>query len=197
MRPRFTIAALLALVAASGIAFAALRHADEVIASLVFTAAILASGVTALGAAFSRGRRRAFFTGFAAFGFGYLALCYGPFAATAIRPHLVTEKLLANSAEHLHRGVPVVPTITQLATDHDRDGVTDSIWIDFGSPIRRVVDGSLVKPLTLMQVGRSEPFERVGHSLFALLLALFGGLAARHFAARTERDANPTPPAVG
>lgn len=38
----------------------------------------------------------------------------------------------------------------------------------------------------MMQVGRPESFERVGHSLFALLLAGLGGLIARAFAGRGE-----------
>ncbi|QDV35325.1 hypothetical protein [Tautonia plasticadhaerens] len=181
MRPRFTIAGLLALVAASGVAFAALRHADEPVASLIVTGTLLALGVASLGAAFRRGKSRAYLAGIAAFGWGYMILALGPGAEESLRPRLLTTRLL--------------------------DGLYPALNPDPGGAVR-IWDSGKGKPLlsvspdgrTVMPLGSesttiqglwgysSEPFQDVGHSVTASILALLGGMVARAFAARSERE---------
>lgn len=182
MRPRFSIAGLLALVAASGVAFAALRHADDLVASLTFSAAILASGVAALGAAFGRGRKRAFCTGFAAFGFGYMALCFGPFATDEVQPHLATTKLLDYLGPRVQRpsegGQYVLGFIGVSGTERITTSRVEGSWFS----------SILTPPPPTLVVSATPEFMRVGHSLISLLLAALGGLVARAFAARTERE---------
>src|SRR4051812_43582759 len=103
MRPRISIAWGLAAIGFCGVAFAALRSPSYLWASLLFSATLLVLGVAALGATFSCGSRRAFWVGFLAFGSGYLALCYGPWAATVVRPQLATTHLLDYAARRLVR----------------------------------------------------------------------------------------------
>lgn len=186
MRRRNTIAGHLALIGLCGVAVAALRYADDLVASLVFTGTLLAFGVASLGAAFRRGLSRASYAGFAAFGFGYLALCYGPFAADAVRPNLATTKLLDF----------VGPRINQQAGDADQVVLDPFDALDMlplsrqtapGRSSSRVVSSGTPFTLTLAPSASAE-FMRVGHSLFSLLIGLLGGLVARHFAARGERE---------
>ena len=71
--PRFTIAALMTLVAHVALGFAALRHADELWASVMFTAAVIATSFAVAGALVRRGPARLPWVGFALFaGFALL-----------------------------------------------------------------------------------------------------------------------------
>ena len=78
-------------IASFALGAVALRDANEFWASSIFTLTLAVLAVGCLGAAFRRGRSRAAFAGFAAFGIGYLCLCFGPWASTEVRPHLLTS----------------------------------------------------------------------------------------------------------
>ena len=173
MRLRFSIMGLMALVLFVAVGFAALRNPTELWAYALFTLALGIFGIAALGAAFRQGYGRAFFAGFAAFGFGYLILCYGPWAATEVRPHLATAKLLEYAPPWLNTTNPMVPfprgSIAVVDVEEDQ-----------GSAFITYSNLTLLKP-------SPEAYQRVGHSLFALVIALIGGTASRYFAARDDQ----------
>src|SRR5690348_358666 len=90
-RIRFTIASLLVVVLLVAVGFAALREASDPWDSGVFTLALAILLVSILLAVHRTESRRAFWLGFALFGWGYLALSLIP----SIESRLLTTKALA------------------------------------------------------------------------------------------------------
>src|SRR5215471_9263544 len=93
-RARFTIAALLGIIALVGLGLAALRDPSRLWGSIVFSVALSLFSIAVGGVLYRRGRRRAFWVGFALGGWLYLALSLLPPLAPVTRPHLVTSALL-------------------------------------------------------------------------------------------------------
>jgi hypothetical protein len=116
MRFRTSIRGVMAVVLLFAVGVAALREADDLWASALFSLTLGILGVAALGAAFRRGRSRASYAGAAAFGWAYMALCFGPWATDAIRPHLATTRLLDYAAPTWwgHPGPPSRPRPSSL-----------------------------------------------------------------------------------
>ncbi|HEV3163100.1 MAG TPA: hypothetical protein VGZ22_03585 [Isosphaeraceae bacterium] len=91
---RPSIAALMVLVLVTAVGFAALNRASPL------WAAVLLSGVTAtytiaiFSAIYARGPRRAFWSGFAAGGWVYLLLQYGPWCETQVGPYTLPTAFL-------------------------------------------------------------------------------------------------------
>jgi hypothetical protein len=90
----FSIRTLMAVIVVSAVGLAALRNANDWWAGLLLLLALVAFGSAVLGAIFLRGRDRAWWTGFALFCGGYLALTLVPGASKEIAPRLLTTKLL-------------------------------------------------------------------------------------------------------
>jgi len=97
-RIRFTIASQLVVVLLVAVGFAALRETSDLWDGGVFTLALAVLLVSILFAVHRTGSERAFWLGFALFGWGYLGLSPVP----SIEPRLLTAKALA----HLDSKVP-------------------------------------------------------------------------------------------
>jgi hypothetical protein len=207
----------MAAVPVVAVACAALRFASELWASAVLTATIgmLLAGV--LGMVLRRGPARAFWFGFTLFGSAYLILVFAPWCYTNVRPQLLTSKLLAYVHPKLQSsGSPLLAVnsdggVVSLRVD---DGVRTVKFLDVTTGQQlATLDSSVVNSVafsdggTLLASGAEpqpqtiicnlvtterptwEHFERVGHSLFGLLVALVGGLLARYvFARRSLND---------
>jgi hypothetical protein len=169
VKPRFSIARLLGVIAACGVGFAALRDPSEWWASITFTSALLGLAFAALYSAYRTGPRRAYWSAFTAFGLGYMLLAFGPWCETAIRPRLLTTRVL--DFAYLKLNPP--PN---------------------GRPLRFSPDGRVLPiggPDATARIWGPDPtrqarFETIGHSVTALLLAGLAGLAARRFHARRD-----------
>jgi hypothetical protein len=160
-RPRLTLMGLMASVVVLAALFAVVRHASTYWgAGEILTIVIGMLLASALVAWFRGGRRGAFWMGFATTGCAYLILSLSVWSDPPMSSHLPTTKLL----DTLHG---------QVHPEPDR-------WIDnLGS-----WDGPLGYPHCL------ERFRQGGHSLWSLLLALLGGIAARLlFPVRSGKDA--------
>lgn len=182
MRLRITIRAVMALVLLVAVGVAALRYANDLWASLALTGVLLVVAVAALGAAFGRGSRRAWWGGFAALGFGYLSLSFGPWFSSAIRPQLATTWLLTYAEPRLCRTPATGGWITPIVPYVFSSGSYGSVNPNqpFGMSGFIPSGGTDV----FGQVPPATPFERVGHSIFSLLAGWLGGIAAMVFAAR-------------
>jgi len=87
-RPRFSIAGLMGMVLVVAVGVAALRSGSEDWAGIVSALTLGLLGVALLGVLFRQGPRRAFWSGFALFGWGYLALTMAPWFSGEVGPRL-------------------------------------------------------------------------------------------------------------
>jgi hypothetical protein len=176
---RFTISSLLGLVFFVAIAFAALRQADDLWDSVVFSLTLgilLASVLLAIHRSESR---RAFWLGFALFGWAYLGASLIP----PIEARLLTTRALA----YLDSKVPGHDPFVRFGFTPD-----GTLAIDQSSTIR-IWDAATGRPLT-GPTGTSEHFLRIGHSLTALVLAFLGGHLSRSLYARGPQAISPGDP---
>src|SRR4051812_16850665 len=95
---RFSIAGLMVVVLICGVGVAALVNASEMWAGVMTCATLLLLQVAILGAAFRREKKRAFWVGFAVFGWGYLLFSQN-WVPDAFR--LPTTRLLAMAHERM------------------------------------------------------------------------------------------------
>jgi hypothetical protein len=179
-RLRFTIGTLLALVLFLAVAFAALREATDLWDSGVFT---LTSAVLVVGVLLSfhrTGKGRAFWLGFALFGWAYLVASLVP----PVESRLLTTKGLAFIDSKLPgRAVTASFTITA------NTGATVDV---VGSPPNGQTLTATSVRLWNTPTGRflavsPESFVRIGHSLLSLIFALAGGRLSC-WLARDDRD---------
>jgi hypothetical protein len=197
---RFSIAGLMAVVLVCGVAVAALRNASEIWAGilLLLTLGLLAAAL--LGVAYRREAGRAGWIGFALFGWGYLTLAFGPWFAEQVRPQLPTTRLLdyvhgkvVESTEANATFSVVLPAQNQVMTGSATTTTAKNVFVltasTGGSQAARVTASSFSQPFRLLFAGAGnyEPFQRVGHCLFALLAGLVGAIVARRFHAGLRR----------
>src|SRR5262245_27352384 len=101
-RFRFHIGTLVILVLVLGVGFAALRESNDIWDSGVFTLTLGILLISILLAVHRTGKRRAFWVGFALFGWAYLGLSLVP----PIESRLITSRILAYLASKVPRSVP-------------------------------------------------------------------------------------------
>jgi hypothetical protein len=194
-RIRFHIGGLLGLIILIAVALAALREANDLWASAVFTVTLAVLLISVLLSVHRAQASRAFWLGFALFGCTYLGLCLIPL----IESRLITTKLLA----YLDSRVPARPVI-----------ITGEAWgpipgTQVGSTVQNPVQGYVVaasnpntQQLTVFgnllgNGGTSENFIRIGHGILTLLVALTGGVLSRRlYAGRPDLSPGRVPLAV-
>lgn len=177
MKPRVSILGLMGVIALVAVATVALREANDLWASCLFTLTLFLLGLACLGGVFCRGRSRAFCAGFAAFGVGYLAVCYGPWAKSEVGPHLATTRLLNWAGPRVMRNSKSWAAGLYTVLVEGKGASSSPATLDTFQPEVFLLSGNAVIP----GGGATDSFLRVGHSIFALLAALIGGMAARHF----------------
>lgn len=203
---KFSIATLMSAVLVCAIAAAALRSGSENWASaLVFvTVGILA--VSLLGALERTGNRRAYWRGFALFGWGYLLLALGPTLGDQTGAKLPTSLALGNLWEQMRPEEPAQvlllnDVLARVSFAHPQRvrravfGYTESF------PILQSAQGPpagsmpllkrLFAKLRLTTGATLEQFRIIGHCLIALACALVGAAIAHRFHA-AEHSPPPT-----
>lgn len=173
MKPRFSIKGLMVVVILVAIGIAALRSASELWASFVLTLTFGLLATAGLGALFSRGERQVFWIGFAAFGWGYVLVCF----CTDVGQRMVTN-----------------PIIDRFYAAH---GPWKRVNFVIATPAAAGALPSQPVPVASVLAWESpqhQSFRRIGHSLFGLLAALLGGFVARYFAARNQEVGESRPP---
>jgi len=194
---RFHIGSLLAVILVLGVGFAALRESSDLWESGLFAATLGILLISILLAVHRTESSRAFWIGFALFGWIYLGLTLMP----SIESRLITTKALA----YLDSKVP------------GRSSATFTIQLSgtgTGSPGNQVEnlafapDGSMLATSSQGQVqiwnvatgkilggwsGTTGNFLRIGHSLFALLVGWFGGQLSRRLGRAATHPEVSTP----
>lgn len=169
----FSLSRLFGAVTVAGTTAAALAYTSIYWASLFFSMALLGCAIGLLGAVYRKGQQRAFWTGFTVLGIGYFVLLYAPTCDRLIGQRLITTKVLGYLEPKIRR------------TDNVLEGIFE--FVPASAATSPVAEG-----LITISVGTAERpfcpqwghFQLVGHSLFGMLLALFGGTVAQQFHAR-------------
>jgi hypothetical protein len=183
-RIRFTIAGLLGFVSFTAIGLAALRSATDLWDSGVFGITLALLLISVLLAVHRTGVGRAYWLGFALFGWAYLVICLVP----PIEARLPTTQGLA----YIDSKVADRPvSMTFGFTTHGVNGNTNRAMRLYSSLVNgdsivssqsgtvRVWDATTGR-LLAGPSGTSENFVRIGHSLLALVLAFLGAHLSRY-----------------
>jgi len=199
---RFSIRSLMAFVLVSGVGLAALRNAGDLWAGMLLMAALTAVGTAVMGAVILRGSERHWCAGFAFFGGVYLALAAGPWLSDTFQPQLGTTHLLGHVQARIHSSA--LPKEGELAAlEVERENAIASV-AKLKGMARQANDPALVRTkkklaqidqliAAVKLVPTQDQFQRVGHSLFAILAGLIGGTIAVWFYRRREPGAMPEP----
>jgi hypothetical protein len=220
-RFRFRIGSLLILIVFLGVGFAALREATGLWDSIVLTLAIGVLLVSLLLAIHRQAERRAFWVAFALFGWVYLGLT----AIPPIESRLLTTRALAyldsqipgrpsllelttTALAYLDSQVPGRPGLIEGTTSGA--GNMDPIALTVRS-VASSPDGTRLAAsnnsgglriwstapgkFLFTSTGTIENFVRIGHSLFALILAWLGGKLSRRLYVR-NREMPPESPTI-
>jgi hypothetical protein len=203
-RVRFTLASLLSAILFLGVGFATLREANELWSSVMFTLTIGALLVSLLLAIHRAPPARAFWLGFALFGWAYIGLTLVP----SSQSRLITTKGLAYLDSIIPGRPQVVFTIQQLTGPAPGAGSVQNQATSLtvtgnpvtGNPVTSVnlsgariwdaVTGNLLQGRT----GSTEDFVNIGHSLSALLVALLGGMLSRRLGTSFRPTEESSPP---
>jgi hypothetical protein len=170
MKPRITILVLMVVVALVATSLVALRSTLEIWASAYFSLTVVLLCTAIPGMAFRRGMRRAFWAGFASFGWTYLVLCFGPVPGTSFKPPpLLTTKLLEVVYPHLSTVPPKEVTI-----------FGQGVWDDSRN-IKVTTVATSGGVITFFR-NDTEDFQRAGHAIANLIFACAGGFVAHRFA---------------
>ncbi len=197
---RFNIASLLILILVFGVSFAALRESSDLWESGLFTGTLGILLISVLLAIHRTAARRAYWVGFAVFGWIYVGLAVLP----SVESRLITTKVLAyldSKVPGRSSGVVTLQfsgtgsgapngQIQNLAFTIDGSQLATSSW----GKVRvwNVATGKLLGGWG----GTTENFVRIGHSLFALLVGWFGGKLSRRLCPASTPTEIPTPVAL-
>jgi hypothetical protein len=169
---RFSIAALMLTVGIAGAGFAALRADSSLAADAMFTATCGVLLLAILAACYRQDARRAFWVGFALFGWSYFVLAFAPWFESDVRPRLLTNRLFTQL-------YPRVVGMPPGSFAH-----YNNFWL---------ADSGTGK-WSLVRNGSSDHFEHTAHCLAALAAGLAGGILGRCLFAtrgRGDRDRGP------
>ena len=95
-RFRFTIGGIMAVVSVLAVGFAALKNADETWAGAMFLLTCSMLGLAVVGAICRQGAERAWWLGFALFGWGYMALAFWPSESLPELPTVTVIEVLVS-----------------------------------------------------------------------------------------------------
>lgn len=172
---RIPIAGILAFLLVAAISTVALLRGWGPWANSVFLLTVFLLGVSILGLLQRQQARRAFWQGFALFGWGYLAMSFMPWAPHQTGLELPTSQLLTTL--HAKVAVPAEGPPDLSPRQAPASGVASEI------PGSKAADLDHRSPeaASMFIVGDLGQFLRVGHCLFALSAALLGSVIARWF----------------
>jgi len=197
----FSLRWLFGIVSFLAVGCGLLIYASPLLSKLTATLTVVVLLAAVPAAIYHAGDRRAFWGGFALFGFAYLWMLCGTWqsldGSTALRERLVTTDLLTRCHE-------VLPS-TQASVNVNSTNPTPvaTAWVTYGGSVAfnpyagqpAVPPGGASLPYQLPgtvavvsgAVDRTS-FLTTGHSLFAILFALLGGAIARRCSSRAGAE---------
>lgn len=191
-RFQIPLSGLMGIVLVVALGCAALRQPSEFGVSAAITALVGALFMGILAALFRRGEARAFWLGFALFGGGYFVIAFGSWQFSEnLKRRLLTEKLLDYLHPRIVRPLGEDPTlVTPIVVSGTALPNASVMQNDGTGRLYQTPSGQIVRIAPAWA-----EFEQIGHALFGLLLALIGGMLARYYFLRSEREGTGQPPA--
>jgi hypothetical protein len=192
-RFRFTIGSLLGVVVFVAVAFAALREATDPWDSGVFSLVLLMLITAVLLAVHNKRRKRAFWLGFALFGWAYLGASLVP----PVEPRFLTTKGLAYLDSKLSDRVTsyTLRVTTPGGSTTNGTAVQTLAFSPDGRTLAAANRQGTVRIWSLATgrllagpYGTTENFVRIGHSLLALVMGFFGGVLSRRLYEKNQID---------
>ena len=189
--PRFTIRSLLGVVLFVALAAASLRAADDAWDGCLFGLTSLWLLTAVLLAVHRADRRRAFWLGFALFGWTYLvATLIPPIGSRLLTTKglvLIESKLPGRQTNWVTGVLAYTNTSTSTAGTNPVQGYVFSpqggVW-HWNATTSKLLAGP---------GGTTEHFIRIGHSLLALVLAFVGGHLSRYLYGRGRGESSHSP----
>jgi hypothetical protein len=174
---------LLVYVALMAVGLSALRASSRLWANVGFSLAVTLLVAAIAGMIYRRGERRAFWVGFALFGWPYLVMVFGPSPFNAWRDLLVTTPVLVILEDYLKGATPPVTPTRPLVPGATRYGVNTFVEL---TPWTHWTASDRSNPFA------SDSFNRIGHSFFCIAIAIGGGVFCR-FLYNSRDESSPSP----
>ena len=204
---RIRVAGLIGLVAATGVGMAACTSPTAELTAGLFTAAGASLVFSILAVVYRSREHRAFWAGFALFGWAYIVSCYGPVVGSAVRPRLLTtyliDRLYVLMNPRLQETFQSVVAGAEgsarsqwhIRFDQEDDPNADSVVLTAVGK-RRTTESYLS---FYLPVGSDNLvwFRRSGQAVITLWVALCGGIAGRYLYATREGQRQPHPERAG
>jgi hypothetical protein len=194
-RPRSSIGSALRIIGILGVALAAFRDPSYLWANITFSTAFAALVLAIVNVLYSRGARRAYWTGFALCGWAYFAICSVPGLRESLCPRLVTEVIFDVLYPHVAPQPPPPapgmvrgPARTMIQIPGQPGGAVglvgmvpqapapESRWSAWSEPDRT---NGVGYPIGTVSLVSSEASRQIGHSMATLLVGVLGGVYAR------------------
>lgn len=177
----FSIKGLLLAVTLTAFGLTALLNASWVWTSVVVSVTLLVLLTALLAIPCRPSPRRAFWLGFAIFGWGYLLILHTPLGE-AYQAGAPTTVVLEKAYEAIN------PEYERTEPDTPRILFSSGSRIEVHArPLRMRRDGVIPLDIPSKAVADKNEFHRLGNYLWAWLLALVGGVASRSFYLAQER----------
>jgi hypothetical protein len=199
-RFRFHIGSLLIFILFSGVGFAALREAENLWDNGTFSLTITVLLVSVLLVLHRGGLKRAFWVGFALFGWIYFGLTW----VASIESRLLTTQALAYLDSRLANRPLMITGADWGSSGNAANGTLKvafspdgNLVADYGSQgAVRLWDVATGAPIVGGWKGTTQNFVRIGHSLLTLIVAYLGGWLSCHLSRSRMTVATPASPPV-
>jgi hypothetical protein len=172
-RFQFSLRTLLLAFIPVGLAIAALVNANYLWANAVLTVTLALLGTSLVGWIWTLKKARAFWSGFAVFGWGYMLLAFGPWFSEHVSANLISHQVLETSASLFGHQAAIGQNVSTFWENKD--------WS------RQA--GFVTDQKYRASIGRTMHYWDylfVGHCLFTLISGLAGGFIGCWFYARRD-----------
>ena len=182
---------LMAAIVLLAVAFAGLRSPTPLWANLWFSLILAALIFSVTAAVYRKGEQRAFWVGFATFGWVYFVLALAPWFHTEIGFQLFSTTILDVLAPYIVQKEYLLRSYVGSFNPPFDPGVP-SPWQHWNLPeFPPENPWRMVGYVTLISPGL---YLRIGHAVFCMLVAIMGGGAVRHLAATRSQAASSERP---
>lgn len=187
MKPRLSFLGLMVIVSLVTVAFAALRNASPAWAGSILLLTLGLLAVAVLGVIYRREERRAYWLGFALFGWGFAALTLSPWSKPEALP---STGLL----DRLYIRVSPTKVVAVETYGLPSDGRLGAALVVSNDVPPHAIPATAGPADTVFLVGTAgiEEFRSIGHCLLTILVACLGGGVARWFHATRGATTNHT-----